>query len=159
MKNYPGQKVKVAVTDIDGVLRGKLIHKDKFLSAMESGSGFCDVVFGWDSNDATYDKVKFTGWHTGYPDTPVRIILSSCRSIPFEGNMLLFIAEFEGDAKLNFAIGCMFASIVWFYGLAILAARMSSLLSRTKVKRAIDLVVGLIMWGISVFLFLSWYRG
>ena len=67
--------------------------------------------------------------------------------------------QFEDDAKLNFAFGCMLASIVWFYGLAILAARMSHLLSRAKVKRAIDLVVGLIMWGISISLFLSWYWG
>ena len=31
------QKVKVAVTDIDGVMRGKYLHKDKFLSAAEGG--------------------------------------------------------------------------------------------------------------------------
>ncbi len=28
-------KVKVAVTDIDGVLRGKYLHRDKFLGAAE----------------------------------------------------------------------------------------------------------------------------
>jgi glutamine synthetase len=43
--------VKVAVSDTDGVLRGKYLHKEKFLSAVESGFGFCNVVFGWDSND------------------------------------------------------------------------------------------------------------
>ena len=42
-------KVKVAVSDIDGILRGKYLYKDKFLGATESGFGFCDVVFGWDS--------------------------------------------------------------------------------------------------------------
>ena len=49
-------KVKVAVTDIDGVLRGKYIHVDKFLSALESGFGFCNVVLGWDSSDVCYDN-------------------------------------------------------------------------------------------------------
>ena len=44
-------KVKVAVSDIDGILRGKFLHKDKFFGASESGFGFCDVVFGWDSSD------------------------------------------------------------------------------------------------------------
>ena len=39
-------KVKVAAADIDGVLRGKYLHIDKFFSAVESGFGFCDVVFG-----------------------------------------------------------------------------------------------------------------
>ena len=43
-------KIKVAVTDIDGVLRGKYLHPDKFASAVEGGFGFCDVVFGWDMN-------------------------------------------------------------------------------------------------------------
>ena len=31
-----------AVTDIDGILRGKVMHIDKFLSSAESGFGFCD---------------------------------------------------------------------------------------------------------------------
>ena len=49
-------KVKVACSDIDGILRGKYLHRDKFFSAVESGFGFCDVVFGWDSGDQCYDN-------------------------------------------------------------------------------------------------------
>jgi glutamine synthetase len=64
----PHEKVKVAVTDIDGILRGKYLHKDKFLAAAENGFGFCNVVFGWDSGDVCYDNGAYTGWHTGYPD-------------------------------------------------------------------------------------------
>ena len=33
-------KVKVAVSDIDGVLRGKYLHIDKFEGAVEGGFGF-----------------------------------------------------------------------------------------------------------------------
>ena len=69
--------VKVAVTDTDGVLRGKYMQRDKFLSALEGGFGFCDVVLGWDSNDQLYDNVSLTGWHTGYGDASVRIIPES----------------------------------------------------------------------------------
>src|ERR1039457_6339216 len=69
------QKVKVAVSDIDGVLRGKYLHKNKFLSAAESGFGFCNVVFGWDIGDVCYDNSRYTGWHTGYPDAQVRVDL------------------------------------------------------------------------------------
>ncbi|MBT4521836.1 MAG: glutamine synthetase [Halieaceae bacterium] len=92
--------VKVGLFDIDGVMRGKYMSKDKFLSALESGFAFCDVVLGWDSNDKLYESadVKFTGWHTGYPDAPVRVLLHSCREIPFEDGMLLFLCEFEGEA-------------------------------------------------------------
>ena len=66
--------VKVGVFDIDGIMRGKYMSRAKFLSALDNGFGFCDVVLGWDSNDQLYDNVKYTGWHTGYPDAPVRIL-------------------------------------------------------------------------------------
>jgi len=93
------QYIKVAITDIDGVLRGKYMHRDKFLKAAESGFGFCDVIFGWDINDELYEfqdkkqENRFTGWHTGYPDTEVRIIPESARNIPFEKNTPFFLAE------------------------------------------------------------------
>lgn len=67
--------------------------------------------------------------------------------------------QFEGDAKVYFAFGCMIASMVWFYGLAVLSARMSDVLRRTNVKRGIDIAVGLIMLGIAGSLFWSWYYG
>jgi glutamine synthetase len=91
--------IKVGLFDIDGVMRGKYMSKDKFFSSLDSGFAFCDVVLGWDSNDQLVDNVEYTGWHTGYPDAPARIIASSCRSLPFEGEMLLFIAEFDGEAE------------------------------------------------------------
>jgi len=86
--------VKVGAFDIDGILRGKYMSKAKFLSALEGGFGFCDVVLGWDCQDQLYDNVKYTGWHTGYPDAPARIVPESCRPLPFEGNGLFFLAEF-----------------------------------------------------------------
>ena len=43
--------VKVGVHDVDGILRGKYLHIDKFNAALDGGMGFCDVVLGWDSND------------------------------------------------------------------------------------------------------------
>ena len=90
--------VKVGVFDIDGIMRGKYISRDKFESALDHGFGFCDVVLGWDSNDQLYDNVKFTGWHTGYPDAPVRILPESCRPLPFEDNGLFFLCEFAPPA-------------------------------------------------------------
>ena len=90
--------VKVGLFDIDGVMRGKYMSKEKFFASLDHGFAFCDVVLGWDSKDQLYDNVTYTGWHTGYPDAPVTIIPSSCRAVPFEGDMLLFIAEFSGGA-------------------------------------------------------------
>ena len=57
------------------------------------------MVLGWDSNDQLYDNVSFTGWHTAYPDAPVRLLPETCRALPFEGNMLLFLGEFAGKAE------------------------------------------------------------
>jgi len=91
--------VKLGVFDLDGILRGKYLHRDKFLSALESGFGFCDVVLGWDSNDQLYDNVSFTGWHTAYPDAQCRIVPSTCRSLPLEDDRLFFLAEFAGPAE------------------------------------------------------------
>src|SRR5881394_4056863 len=91
--------VKVGIFDNDGVLRGKYISKIKFFSALDQGMGFCDVVLGWDSNDQQYDNVTFTGWHTAFPDAPVRLLAETCRALPFEDNMLLFLGEFAGAAE------------------------------------------------------------
>ncbi len=91
--------VKVGLFDADGVLRGKYISKAKFFSALDSGFGFCDVVLGWDSNDQLYDNVAFTGWHTAYPDAPVRILPETCRALPFEESTLFFLCEFAGAAE------------------------------------------------------------
>src|SRR5215470_18255173 len=91
--------VKVGVHDIDGILRGKYLHIDKFSSALDGGMGFCDVVLGWDSNDQLYDNVSFTGWHTAYPDATVRLLPETCRALPFEENTLFFLAEFVEPAE------------------------------------------------------------
>jgi glutamine synthetase len=93
------EHVKVGVFDIDGVLRGKYMSRSKFLSALEGGFGFCDVVLGWDSYDQLYDNVTFTGWHTGYPDAPVRLLPESCRVIPWEDRTLFFLGEFAPPAE------------------------------------------------------------
>ena len=91
--------VKVGVFDVDGIMRGKYMHKDKFLSSLNGGFGFCDVVLGWGSNDQLYDSAKFTGWHTAYPDAPVRLLPETCRELPMEEDTILFLGEFDGEAE------------------------------------------------------------
>jgi len=93
-------KVKVAVSDIDGVLRGKYIHRDKFFSAVEGGFGFCDVVFGWDMTDQCYDNTKLTGWQHGFPDALARIDLGTYRTVPWDGGVPFFLGNFvTSDGK------------------------------------------------------------
>ena len=94
------QKVKVACSDIDGVLRGKYLHKDKFEGAAGGGFGFCDVVFGWDLSDNVYDNTQVTGWQHGFPDALARIDLDTHRNVPWDGGIDFFLGEFiNGDGS------------------------------------------------------------
>ncbi|PLK42786.1 glutamine synthetase family protein [Emticicia sp. TH156] len=94
VNSHPSGKVKLAVADIDGILRGKYISKQKFLSVIDGDLGFCDVVLGWDMADVCYDNVDFTGWHSGYPDAKVKLDLSTFRKIPWENDIPFFLGEF-----------------------------------------------------------------
>lgn len=100
VKQHPSGKVKLAVADIDGVLRGKYISAEKFTSLAEGRLGFCDVTFGWDMGDVAYDNVKFTGWHTGYPDALVKLDLSTFRKIPWENDIPFFLGDFVDDDEI-----------------------------------------------------------
>jgi glutamine synthetase len=93
------EHVKIGVFDGDGVMRGKYLARDKFLTALDRNLGFCDVILGWDSNDQLFDNTAFTGWHTAYPDATVRILSATRREIPFEPKTLLFLGEFAGRAE------------------------------------------------------------
>ena len=89
------EKVKLAVTDIDGVLRGKVISFEKLKGIVEKGFGFCDVVFGWDAGDRAYDNGAYTGWHTGYPDALAVVDADTFRRVPWEGGLPFFLADFR----------------------------------------------------------------
>lgn len=93
-------KIKFAVTDIDGILRGKIISRKKFLKGLQDGFGFCNVIFGWDSNDAVYNNSIISGWHTGYPDVMATIDPGTYRTIPWEDDIPFFIADFSKSPQL-----------------------------------------------------------
>lgn len=96
IKEQQIRDIKLAVTDCDGVMRGKYVQQKKFDSALENGFGFCDVIFGWDSNDELYGKDSYTGWKTAFPDAQAFIDPESCRLLPTEENRsLLFLADFS----------------------------------------------------------------
>ena len=89
-------KVKVAGVDIDGVLRGKLMSKKKFLSIAEDGFGFCSVIFGWDMHDRTYFReLKISNAENGYRDIIAIPDLNSFRRIPWEDNVPFCLISFK----------------------------------------------------------------
>jgi glutamine synthetase len=87
--------VKVAGIDVDGVLRGKLMAKKKFLSILKDGFGFCSVIYGWDMHDMTYFReLKISNKENGYHDITAIVDLKSFRRIPWENNIPFFLISY-----------------------------------------------------------------
>ncbi|REF73429.1 glutamine synthetase family protein [Paracoccus versutus] len=98
VRDSGAEHIKIGIADLDGIMRGKYLSTPKFLSALENGFNFADVLFGWDMTDTLNPESKFTGWHTGYPDAEARIIPETCRMLPDEDGRLFFLSEFTGKA-------------------------------------------------------------
>ncbi|MBI3963133.1 MAG: glutamine synthetase [Deinococcus sp.] len=87
--------VKVGAADMDGVLRGKRVLADEFLeSTLDHGTAQCDVIFGWDIAEAIMGGIKFTGWHTGFPDIVAKPDLNTFRLVPWEGRCALVLCDY-----------------------------------------------------------------
>lgn len=103
LEKQVGELVKVGLTDIDGVLRAKYLHRSKVRSALEKGFGFCDVVFGWDIQDQLYESMgtsagptaaeSSTDTKSGFPDAQARLVPESCRNIPWENDLPFVLAD------------------------------------------------------------------
>lgn len=88
-------KVKLAGLDVDGMLRGKVVSKKKFLSIAKEGFGFCSVIFGWDMHDLLYTKeLKISNKENGYHDIIAIPDLKSFRRIPWEDDIPFFLVSF-----------------------------------------------------------------
>ena len=86
----------MAGIDADGILRGKVMAKKKFLSIAANGFGFCSVIFGWDMHDEPYFKeLKISNKDNGYRDIIAVPDLSSFRRIPWEDNVPFFLVSFR----------------------------------------------------------------
>jgi len=98
--------VKVAGVDVDGMLRGKLMAKKKFLSIANEGFGFCSVIFGWDMHDQTYFReLGVSNKANGYRDLIAIPDLQSFRRIPWEDNVPFFLVSFyDPDTKASLSV-------------------------------------------------------
>lgn len=94
--------VKLGVTDVDGVMRGKYVAASDLMAGLDGDLGLCSCLIGWDCDDTLYTNNPdgISGWHTGYPDMPINIAPESVRTLPreFDGNGLLVLGELAGDA-------------------------------------------------------------
>ncbi|KAJ3472423.1 hypothetical protein NLG97_g10999 [Lecanicillium saksenae] len=110
-------RVKLAGLDVDGILRGKVISKKKFLSVAEAGFGFCSVIFGWDMHDKTYMReLKISNAENGYRDILAIPDLKTFRRIPWENNIPFFLISFcDPETKEPICYGAMAGAEYEFY--------------------------------------------
>jgi len=85
--------VRFAVTDIDGVCRGKHLSGEKIASMLETGGSIASALFGWDIQDRLYEQVSFTGFHTGFPDIGLRLDAGTARRLPWDEGRWLILGE------------------------------------------------------------------
>ncbi|KAH8429911.1 glutamine synthetase family protein [Aspergillus melleus] len=93
-------KVKVAGVDCDGILRGKVMSKEKFLGIAQKGFGFSSAVFGWDMQDMLYTTdARIAPPESGYVDFLAVPDLSTFRRIPWEEDIPFFLVRFVQNEK------------------------------------------------------------
>lgn len=61
-------------------------------------------------------------------------------------------AQYPDEVRVFFALGAMLASLVWFFGLAYGARLLRSLFSSPAAWRALDVIIGVVMWSIAASL-------
>lgn len=98
-------KVRVAGIDTDGVLRGKIMDKEKFLSSIAKGFGMSSAIFGWDIHDALFTTETNIGIDgmDGYADFLAYPDVSSFRRLPSEDDIPFFLLNFVTSNKPMFA--------------------------------------------------------
>ncbi|WP_311258461.1 glutamine synthetase family protein [Microbacterium sp. WCS2018Hpa-9] len=86
--------IKIGAPDIDGLWRGKRLSAQYFVeSAFQAGTNICNILFGWDIQDASIPNLTFTGWHSGYPDVNLRPDLTTLRTVPGEPGVASVICD------------------------------------------------------------------
>lgn len=86
---------KLALVDVDGVLRGKMVSREKLRSSLRKGLGFCDVVMGWDIGDQLYPGGETSSAATGFRDGRVRLDFSTLRLLPEEPETAFILGQYE----------------------------------------------------------------
>ncbi len=99
-------KIKIAGVDGDGVLRGKVLAKDKFLSGVHSGIAMSSAIFGWDMHDELYTtETAIATAQQGFADLLAFPDLSSFRRLPFEDNLPFVLVHFGAPSDPVAACG------------------------------------------------------
>ena len=149
-----------------GVLGGSLIlaSNELLFTLLTWGGVLFLLVYGAMSFKSAFNGVKSAADHM-ISQKPVSVIVITTLIVTFLNphayiDTVMVIGsvggQYVGNAKIVFLIGAISASIVWFSTLALGAAKLSVQLSKPKVKRCIDLAIGIVMWLIAWSLLMTW---
>lgn len=64
-------------------------------------------------------------------------------------------AQYPAEQRIFFALGASTASVIWFFGLAYGARLLAPLFRKPIAWRILDILIGIIMWGIAISLILG----
>lgn len=67
-------------------------------------------------------------------------------------------AQYEGQARLAFAVGAMSASFVWFFGLGYGARLLQPIFAKPSAWRVLDLLIAFVMAALALSLLLRFFR-
>ncbi|KAK0650485.1 Type-1 glutamine synthetase 2 [Lasiodiplodia hormozganensis] len=96
-------KVKVAGIDADGVLRGKIMSKTKFLTAVSKGFGMSSAIFCWDMHDETYNIGDVQPSEApGYGDFVAVPDLTTFRRSKWDDGLPLVLLDFYNNDSTRF---------------------------------------------------------
>jgi glutamine synthetase len=95
VQNFPRKRVKIAIADIDGILRGKYISRETFLSALSDKLSFCGAIFESDLKTIANSESNDNGEDTIFHDELLKIDIQTFRKIPWENDTPFFMCELE----------------------------------------------------------------
>ena len=149
-----------------GVLGGSYIlsSNDTMFNLLTWGGILFLTAYGFLSAKAAFKQTKNDTANL-LNQKPIKVVVLSSLAVTFLNphayiDTVMVIGsvggQYSGETKVFFLIGAILGSVVWFSCLAAGAVKLSSQLSKPKVKRIIDLTIAIIMWFIAWSLFSTW---
>jgi len=80
--------------DLDGIIRGKIISKDKIINSLSNGISFSNVLYGWDMHDFVFGDSIFSNWNEGFKDARLKIFLDSFRLSHIYNNTAIIFSDY-----------------------------------------------------------------
>ncbi|WP_327744697.1 glutamine synthetase family protein [Streptomyces europaeiscabiei] len=86
-------RVLLAVPDMYGQLKGKVLDAEVLLERMGSAAEMCAYILATDLNMTPLDDYDLTGWKHGYGDLAVKADLGTVRMLPYQVGTAIVVGD------------------------------------------------------------------